>query len=158
MKTFREYLNESDTAEYPEVFKKYFNKTFDLSRSLPADLDNLNIMEKGYAAGAKILSWTFNGGRLKTYYLTAKMTPLNKYVVIDFSTTFSGTDSHGFSLPTIDLRCRFALTFDKKGLCTGLDKNSITAVVNGGFRDVNADGLTLAKIKSAASKSSKRFL
>ena len=158
MKTFKEFLNEADTTEYPEVFKKYVDTTFDLSRSLPADLDNLNIVEKGYAAGAQILSWTFNEGRLKTHYLTAKMTPLDKSVVIDFSATFSGVDSQGFSLRTIDLRCRFALTFNKKGLCTGLDKNSITAVVNGGFRNVNADGLTLAKIKSAVSKSSKRFL
>lgn len=158
MKTFKEFLNEADTTEYPEVFKKYFNKTFDLSKSLPDDLDNLNIIEKGYAAGTKILTWTFNGGRLKTYYLTAKMTPMNKHVLIDFSATFSGTDREGFALPTIDLRCVFALTFNKKGLCTGLDKNSIFAEVKGGFRDVKADGLTLANIKSAITKSSKQFL
>ena len=162
--SFKEYINEILEEEeinesYPDELSQYVGKEFDLSDDLPDEFKNRNIMEKGYAAGAKALEWTFMGKKYKTYRLNAKMRVRNDNILIDFGTSYSGT-SDGYALSTIMVNFTLVLKFNKKGICTGVERQAIAGRVRGGHSDFqnvsDAKGMTLAEIKSAVSKSSKK--
>jgi len=162
--SFKEYINEileedSVNESYPDELSQYTGKEFDLDNDLPDEFKNRNIMEKGYAAGAKALGWTFMAKKYKTYHLKAKMRVRNDNILIDFGTSYSGT-SDGYALSTINVKFTLVLKFNKKGVCIGVERQAIAGKVNGGHSDYHnisdAKGMTLAEIKSAVSKSSKK--
>lgn len=158
MKTFQEFVNESN---FPEFLKnsEFFNKTYDLNGRIPQEIAKLKVIEKGYSKIAKMLSWSLNSGngRLTTSYISSQLNIHSDSATIDARATFRGSSSDGFPLDDVDVSFRFKLTFNSRGVVNGIEKTSISGSVKG-HRNHDASGLTLAKIKKLANETAKRFL
>lgn len=153
MKTFKEFLSESGSTDRPEVFDGFVGDVFDLNKALPKELSDINIFEKGYSAISKVLSWKYVGGRMTTsVVLFPKLHVKDNSVLISFSAYWSGTTPDRFALPSVNLSATFRLTFNKKGVCTGIEKEALSGKLEGGHRPPpnrgDITGLPMSKIKS----------
>lgn len=159
MESFRDFLTEAGSTDRPEVFAEFDSKVFDLEKALPEELSDINIIEKGYSAISKVLGWKFVGGRMTTSIVSSpKLHVKNNSVLISFSAYWSGTTPDRFALPGITLSATFRLTFNKKGVCTGIEKEALSGKLSGGYKLFNRGditGLPMSKIKSTISQMSK---
>lgn len=147
MNSFRNFLEEGVDAGVPEEFNELphmFSQSVD--DELHDILKDRNIIEKGYAELAKCLKWNFVKNRVKVYSLSAEIVKNNDGLYI-IGKPMIGTTSFSSVNPTAMFK--FKLTFNKKGICNGIEKTATIGYLKISGQEVaDFEGLTFGKIKS----------
>lgn len=149
MKSFKEMISEASDQSVPSEILELMGNSYDIG-SLPRVFDGTQIIEKGYQPKiAKLLGWTFIGGRSKTYGINCKVTIMDKSVVLDFNTIYNGTSKDRFALRPIRIAGRVKLIW-KNGKVTGIEDKMIFGFVEFAYKQ-KTDGMSLADAKKEIS-------